>query len=129
MRSFDMPSYKELFTSFYELRNKELVAQKYNVSTMLIKKWCKKYGINAQNKKAYIERYEIEFLGKEPKKHNENYGIKIAQLDPETKEVIQIFENKTKALKYFNSNSSLNITRACNTGGKAFGYYWKYIQD
>ena len=128
LRKIKLPPYEELITSFYELRNAAKVAEKYNISTMLLKKWCKHYGINAQDKKAYIERYEVEFLGKEPKKHNRNYNVKIAQLDPETKEIIQIFSNRKEVLKNFNSNSFPNITRACNTGGKAFGYYWKYIK-
>lgn len=122
------PSYEELFTSLYELRNMGKVAQKYNVSSLLIQKWCRSYGINPQRKNEYIEKYEVEFLGKEPKKHIENYGTKVAKLDPNTKEIIQIFENKSQATKNCNSKSSSNITRACNTGGKAFGYYWKYIK-
>lgn len=122
------PSYEELFTSLYELRNMERVAQKYNVSSLLIQKWCRSYGINPQRKNEYIERYEVEFLGKEPKKHIENYGTKVAKLDPDTKEIIQIFKNKAQAIKSCNSKSSSSITRACNTGNKALGYYWKYIK-
>lgn len=122
------PSYEELFASLYELRNMEKVAQKYNVSSLLIQKWCRDYNINPQRKNDLIEKYEVEFLGKEPKKHIGNYGTKVAQLDPNTKEVIQIFKNKAQAVKNCNSKSPSNITRACNTGGKAFGYYWKYIK-
>ena len=128
LRKVKLPSYEELFTSFYKLRSAAKVAEKYNISTMLLKKWCREYGINAQRKNEYIERYEVEFLGKNPKKHIENYGTKVAQLDPETKEIVQIFSNRKEVLKNFNSKSFSNITRACNVGGKAFGYYWKYIK-
>ena len=125
IRSFDMPSYEELFTSFYELRSKELVAQKYNVSTMLIKKWCKYYGINAQRKKEYIERYEKEFLGKKPKKIN--HFKKVKQLDPETNEVIKIWNNKTEIAKYYNVSSTCidNVVKKHNLYK---GYYWELIE-
>lgn len=119
-----VPSYEELFTSFYELRSKELVAQKYNVSTMLIKKWCKYYGINAQRKKEYIERYEKEFLGKEPKKVN--HIKKVAQIDPNTREIVNIFKSKLEAGRSVNGCDTA-IGKAIKNNKIYKGYFWKLL--
>lgn len=123
-RTKPVPPYKELITSFYELRSKELVAQKYNVSTMLIKKWCKHYGINAQDKKTYIERYEIEFLGKEPKKVK--HIKKVAQIDPNTKEIINIFKSKLEAGRSVNGCDTA-IGRAIKDKRIYKKYYWEFL--
>ena len=120
-----IPSYKELFTSFYELRNAEKVAQKYNISTMLLKKWCREYGINAQRKKEYIEKYEVEFLGKEPKKIN--HFKKVKQLNPKTNEIIKIWNNKTEIAKYYGVSSTCidNVVKKHNLYK---GSYWELIE-
>ena len=45
-RAYPIPPYEELLKILYELKNAEKAAQKYNISQMLFKKWCRSYGIN-----------------------------------------------------------------------------------
>ena len=104
------------------VKNAEKAAQKYNISQMLFKKWCRSYGINPQHKKEYIEKYEVEFLGKEPKKKRP--CLKILQIDPNINEIVNIFascadaSNKLKLPKTsINDNLDKNKLYA--------GYYWK----
>lgn len=119
-----VPSYEELFTSFYELRSAAKVAQKYKISQVLLKKWCKYYNINPQNKKLYIEKYEKEFLGKEPKKVS--HIKKVAQIDPNTKEIINIFKSKSEAGRSVNG-CDVAIGKAIKNNKIYKGYFWKLL--
>ena len=121
-RAYPIPSYEELLKTLYELKNAEKAAQKYNISQILFKKWCRSYRINPQHRKEYIEKYEVEFLGKKPKKKRP--CLKILQIDPNTNKIINVFEscadasNKLKLPKTsINDNLDKNKLYA--------GYYWK----
>ena len=93
------PSYETLLKDFYELGNRTLVAQKYNVSENLVRKWCNSYGFRCQDKKAYIEKYEVEFLGKEPEIRHPRK--KVAQINPETKETIRVWNAREDIARYY----------------------------
>ena len=122
------PSYEELLKSLYDLKNKELVAQKYEVSGNLIRKWCHSYGINAQDKKSYIEKYEKEFLGKEPKKKRPYKQI-IAQIDPKTKEKIKEFNSRKEVREYLRLNPGCDkpLINAMKNNIIYKGYIWKLL--
>lgn len=51
---------------------------------------------------------------------------KVAQLDPDTKEVIEVFNSMTEAKK---ETGRGNIRRSCLEGTKANGFLWKYLDD
>ena len=117
------PSYKELLKLFYELRSASKVAEKYGISQMLLKKWCRNYGINPQNKKVYIERYEVEFLGKEPKIKNK-YNDIVIQLDMETKKFIAEYKSKNIAGKSV-GGTGVGLANAIKKGKPYKGFLWK----
>ena len=119
-----MPPYEELLKNFYELEDREKVAQKYGVSSNLVRKWCNNYGFRPQRKSEYIEKYEVEFLGKEPKK---KIKIQVYQIDPITNEIINIFNSKADAAEYLGLRRRIidSITRAIKTKSLYKGYYWK----
>ena len=127
-RKVPIPPYEELLKSLYELKNKELVAQKYNVSGNLIRKWCHSYGINAQRKNEYIERYEVEFLGKAPKKKRPYKQI-IAQIDPKTGEKIKEFNSRKEVREYLGLNPGCDklLINAMKNNTIYKGYNWKLL--
>lgn len=89
---------------------------------MLLKKWCNNYNINPQRKNKYIERYEVEFLGKEPKKKRPL--LKVLQINPNTKEIVNIFESFADAAKKLNL-SKTTINNYCDKDKIYAGYIWK----
>lgn len=117
-----IPPYEELFTSFYELRSAAKVAEKYNISQMLLKKWCKQYEINPQRKNEYIEKYEVEFLGKKPK--IKRPLLKILQIDPNTNKIVNIFDSFADAAKKLNL-SKTTLNSYCDKNKIYAGYIWK----
>ena len=120
------PPYEILLKDFYEMKNRSLVAQKYNVSENLVRKWCKSYGFRCQDKKAYIEKYEVEFLGKEPKiKHPRK---KVAQINPETKETIKIWNTRTEIANFYNVSSNC-ISDKIKDHKLFQGYLFEFVED
>lgn len=131
-RKISIPSKQELLTQFNNFNyNKEKVAEYFHVSEMLIKKWCNNYGFRPQQKYAVKELYKVEVLGEEiEKKEPKNYYLKVAQLDPETKEVIQIFDTLKSAAKYLNikNGSERSLKRSTLNGTLYKGYLWRIIE-
>ena len=117
-----IPPYEELLKSFYELRSAAKVAEKYNISQVLLKKWCNKVGINPQHKNEYIERYEVEFLGKKPK--IKRPLLKILQIDPNTNKIVNIFDSFADAAKKLTLSKS-TIKSTCDKNKIYAGYIWK----
>ena len=121
-KRYSVPPYEELLKSFYELRSAAKVAEKYNVSQVLLKKWCNKVGINPQHKNEYIERYEVEFLGKKPK--IKRPLLKILQIDPNTNKIVNIFDSFADAAKKLKLSKS-TINSYCDKNKIYAGYIWK----
>ena len=117
------PPYEELLKSFYEIRSVEKIAKKYNVSQMLIRKWCKKYGLDFKQKYSTIERYEIEFLGKKPKVKNK-YNDIVIQLDIKTKEPIAEYKSKNIAGKSV-GGTGVGLANAIKKGKPYKDFLWK----
>lgn len=57
-----MPAKEDILKSFYELKSCQKIADKYNVSTVLLKKWRKELNL-PEKVKDTIELYEREYLG------------------------------------------------------------------
>lgn len=66
----------------------------------------------------------------ENKKYYKNNLKRVAQLDINTEEVINIFNSITEALNFLNKPKSGNITLCCKgQRATAYGYKWKYIDN
>lgn len=69
-------------------------------------------------------------MRKEEKSNFRGRSIPVAKIQPETDEVIDIYESLTEAAKSTKNAQIGNISRACR--GKINthkGYRWKYLQD
>jgi len=56
-------------------------------------------------------------------------GRKVAQMDPETEEVINVFDTITDAYKHFNKPCNSHISRCCNgLALTVLKYKWKYVE-
>lgn len=123
-----IPTKQELLQTFDNCNyNREEVANHYKVSGNLIRKWCNKLNIDCQNKKVLKLLYRQEILGLDLDKHigpNKPKCTKIAQLDPNTGEVIKIYESKAAAGRAMGC-SSRNLGMACDKPNRtAMGYKW-----
>lgn len=131
--TYPIPPKQEILIKFHELNyNCQKVADYYKISTMLLKKWCKKYCINSQDKKGLKNLIFVEILGKEIKpksKYSRNY--KIVQIDPETNEVINEFDTRAKALEYLGIKKDYNefICKSIKNHTLYKGYYWEQINN
>lgn len=125
-RAYSIPSKSELLIKFNEFGyNKESVAESYNVSGLLIKKWCNSYGFKCQNKQLLKELYITEVLGQEVEtKEKRSKCFKVTQINPETNEIIQEFDSIKAAAKAMNCCSN-NIKKACDQPNRlAKGFKW-----
>lgn len=74
------------------------------------------------------EKTKIKLKDFHKNQHNDNLKIKVKQLN-DNKEIVNIFNSMIEATRYFNKSSgnSSEITKACRTGRKAWGFYWEYV--
>lgn len=134
-----LPPKEDLLKDLYELRKDYLVAEKYGVSTMLLKDWKIKLGI--PRKRPLVDKlYEEEYLRivREEKPKNPNYMTPIKQIDKANGEIVQIFPNVVEASKYiqfhYQQNNSLINIQTCihNCLSKqiktACGFKWQYLK-
>ena len=113
---------KEKLIKELNLYTFEEVAQKYNLSSNMIRKWCddyeisryaKDYGVKKRNKNKYTNIKEIKT---------------ILQIDKNTDEIINEFNSIKEASLYLKANP-VNITKVLNKKERqktAYGYKWKY---
>ena len=135
-----LPLKEDLLKDLYEMRKDYLVAEKYKISVVLLKDWKIKLEI-PRKRKEVDELYEREYLGivKEEKIKNPNYMAPIKQIDKNTEEIIQIFENPMQAAKYIQENYQPNnkfenvsmcIHNCLNKQIKtACGFKWEYLSN
>lgn len=59
---------------------------------------------------------------------NRNFSARrVAKLDPDTKEPLEIFESASAAARAMNLAGATLICRACKNNTKSRGFYWKYL--
>jgi len=106
----------------------EGVGKLYNITGNGIKNWCKKYNI-PHTKKEVIEWYNEQAGFENPStKIKMKHSFPVAQIDKETKEIINIFETITDAAKSIGKGTS-HLTEVCNGKLKsAYGFIWQYIK-
>lgn len=93
------PSKEEILKDLYNTRDIKTTANNFNLSLKLFRRWCKEINVDLEDR-SYINVYRIEYLGLSPEYEKEKVKKKIYQLDPETKEIINIWDDKKKILNY-----------------------------
>lgn len=143
--------YKAIVECYLENHNQRVTAELMNVSRAEVRKACKRYGIETDNRpkydyeevaKKYLELKNItktaEYFGcdkcvvrKACKDYNINTPKTLAkpvyQLDIETDEILKTFPSARQAGLAMGSNNGSCITDCCNGKQKtAYGYKWRF---
>lgn len=99
----------------------------FNVSDRAIAHWCFCYNI-PKTKKELIEWYNNQ-MNINKIENNKKLFKKVAQIDPKTNEILNIFNNASEAAKYLKKSNS-HIIEVCNYKNKtAYGFIWRYINE
>lgn len=136
--SKEIPSKEKLLKDLYDFKKDYLVAEKYGISTVLLKDW--KIKLEIPRKRQLVDKlYEEEYLGiiKE-EKPKRDINLPIIQKDKNTEEIIQVFENTIQASNYikinYQPNNTVSNIAACihnciNKNVKsACGFKWECLQ-
>lgn len=118
-RKTERPDADTLYKELLETHSFTAISIKYGVSDKTIIKWCSQYGLPT-----HIKDYKPE-----KEKPNDKRRIrKVAQIDAETNEIINIWDNAMCAAKSLGKKKSSHITEVCNGILKtAYGFKWKYL--
>ena len=102
--SKQLPSKGDLLKNLYELKKDYLVAEKYNISTMLLKKWKEDLGI--PRKRCLVDRmYEEEYLHiVREEKAKRHFNEKVIQIDKKSNNILNVFDTPIKASEYIKEN-------------------------
>lgn len=104
--------YTEVAKKYLELKSEKEVCDYFNCDKFVVQNACKENNI-------YIipasEQSKI------------NSSKKIAQLNPDTEEIIQIYNSISDAFRALNKQKSGGISKACNENRIYLGYKWKYL--
>ena len=135
-----VPIREDILKSFYELKNCQKVADKYGVSTVLLKRWRKELNL-PEKVKDTIELYEKEYLGVVREERQKREIKKIAQISLNSDEILNTFDNAAEAGRYlnqyvFNQIGDLNTPRRsdsilnCCKGEikSSYGFKWAFIK-
>lgn len=131
LNKVEVPSKQEILIQFNNFNyNKEKVAEYFHVSGMLLRKWCNSYGFKPQQKYKVKELYKTEVLGEEIEiKEKKPKNIKIAQINPETKEIIRIFNSKAEVEKYLNlTNGTMGLFNAIKNHTVYKNCHWERVE-
>ena len=106
-------NYKELANAYLELGTLKAVTDKFNCDPDTVKKACK------ENNILILSNFEII---------KSKYSKKVAQLDPETLEIIKIYPSMKAAYRALGKGPNGAISKVCNgIQNFAYGYKWKFI--
>lgn len=122
--STPMPTKLQLISKMFEIKRLQKVGEFFNCSSMLIKKWCKKYNIPT-NRKEYTKLYMKEVLGEENIENKKK--IIILKIDPKTNSIIEKFNSKAKLLKSIGAKgtNTSTINKYLDTDIIYKGFLWK----
>ena len=126
-----LPPKEDLLKDLYEMRKDYLVAKKYGISTMLLKRWKEELEIPRNHKLAYQLYMDQAQIAPIPRIYGKQCG-QIVQIDPNTDEILNIFESAADACRQMNKDeNSTEPIRKCAKGllEKAYGYKWKYLNN
>lgn len=125
-RRADRPEPLELARMITEIGFRN-VGVKYGVSDKSVVKWCKNYNIPHTRKE--LEKWYRQQIGEtEPApKEKIDTRMPVEQIDPNTYEVIAVFESTNAAAKHFGKKKGTRVADACR--GKlnlVYGYLWRF---
>lgn len=127
-RICERPSKENLAEAIY-LSNFSEVGRQFGVTDNTIRNWCRAYGLPTHSKD--IEEWWRNHAGIEksqPKKKNK-WG-KIAKIDKNTLEIIEVFENGQDVERKNPEYKAKTVNRACTGNLKtAYGFIWKRLED
>lgn len=101
---------KQIIESYQKIKSCRKVAEIFGIDSSTVSNICKKHNIEIDSRS--------------------NSRVKVAQIDKNTGEIVQIFDSISDALVFLNKNTSAtgHISSVCK--GKrqtAYGYKWKYV--
>lgn len=105
-------NYKEIADKYKELQNEKMVAEYFQCDTFTVRVACK------ENNVKILTPAEMS---------KKNCSKKIAQLDKDTEEILNVFNSVSEAFRFLNKTKSGGIAKACNENKVYIGYKWKYI--
>ena len=121
-------SRQEILIKFHEAEyNREKAAELCNVAGNTLRKWCHSYGIPIQQKNQLKELYRVEVLGEQPKVKNLPVLSPVVQIDPDTQEIMQVFESQGAATKWLGLTGSTGLRYAIAHGTIYHGFYWRNV--
>ena len=106
------------------------VGEKYGISGRSVQKWCDNYGIPNTKQKLiewYNEQVGIIDSPSKVKKTIDEIVRPVKQIDPNTREILNIFPSQGAALKALGRGRCSDISKVCRGLRKtAFGYLWEF---
>ena len=123
-----MPPKEDLLKDLYEMKKDYLVAEKYGISTVLLKNWKEELGIPRKRLLADA-LYEIEYLHLPPKEEKPKLPHKkdVLQISLETGEILNEFESCNAAERFLGIKNGGGVNGCClGKIKKSYGYFWKY---
>ena len=127
LKAIPVPPKGQLLKDLYELQNCQEVANKYNISTVLLNKWRDQLNI-PRKREDYIKLYEEEYLGiqREEKIKRNNSPKPILQIDPDTFNIVNEFVSAAEAGRYIGA-TNWTIIQQCQKFPKLYKkYLWKF---
>lgn len=107
-------NYKEIADKYLELKNQQDVAKFFHCGIKVVQKACK--------------TYNIKLASKEIKRKKSNKGCSVARIDPDTKEILEVYSSLKEIDDKYGDKST--ISKVCRgERKKAMGYGWQYIKD
>ena len=122
-----IPPKEQLLKDLYELQNCQEVANKYNISTVLLNKWRDQLNI-PRKREDYVKLYEEEYLGiqREEKIKRNNSPKPILQIDPDTFNIVNEFVSASEAGRYIGA-TNWTIIQQCQKFPKLYkNYLWRF---
>lgn len=105
-------NYKEIADYYLKIQNEKETAKYFNCDISIVKKACEEHNIKIKS-------------GAE--KSKEINAKKVARLDKDTLEVLEIYNSISDAFKALNKTKNGKIGQACEENRICLGYRWKYI--
>ena len=105
-------NYKDIAEKYCELHSVKQVCDYFNCDKSVVQNACK------ENNVYIISASEQSKI---------NSSKKIAQLNPDTEEIIQIYNSISDAFRALNKQKSGGISKACKENRIYLGYKWKYL--
>lgn len=127
-RQQERPS-KEYIAEQVYLKGFAEVGREFGVTDNTIRDWCRNYELPTHTSE--LKDWWMNFTGIEkPIVKKKNKKGQIAQINKETLEIIEIFDNGADVERKYPQYISKTVNRACTGNLKtAYGFIWKRLED